>query len=81
MYFNTSINSTYYTSGVLDAIKKIPKFTFSGTSANKMFAGCTKVTEIDLALFDTSKTTNFSSMFETCRLCPKILNNFAVFAS
>ena len=73
-YFNTSINSTYYNSGVLDAIKKIPKFTFSGTSTNKMFAGCTRVTEIDLVLFDTSKTTNFSSMFETCRSCPKILN-------
>ena len=73
-YFNTSINSTYYNSGVLDAIKKIPKFTFSGTSTNKMFSGCTRVTEIDLVLFDTSKTTNFSSMFETCRSCPKILN-------
>lgn len=73
-YFSTSINSTYYNSGVLDAIKKIPKFTFSGTSTNKMFAGCTRVAEIDLVLFDTSKTTNFSSMFASCRLCPKILN-------
>lgn len=73
-YFNTSINSTYYNSGVLDAIKKIPKFTFRGTSTRNMFAGCTGITEIDLALFDTSKTTDFSYMFQTCRRCPKILN-------
>ena len=33
---------------------------------NSMFNGCNKLTTLDLSNFDTSKVTNFSSMFYSC---------------
>lgn len=73
-YFQEKISSTYYQSGVLDAIKKIPKFKFSGDSCRALFQGLTRVQEIDLELIDTSNSTIFEYAFSCCRLAPTLLN-------
>ena len=46
-------------------IKKLPAFTFNGTSTQQQFFGF-KGEEIDLSNFDTSNVTVMQSMFSTC---------------
>ena len=66
-YFTETISKGGNTTspGWLNTIKKLPKFSISGTSCNYMFYGYTK-NEIDLSNFDTSDVTTMISMFTNC---------------
>lgn len=66
-YFTETINGTSDTtqSGWGNTIKKLPKYTFNGTTAQRLFAGYNGES-IDLSNFDTSKTTSVNGMFYGC---------------
>lgn len=66
-YFTETISkgSSTASGGWMKTIKKLPKFTISGTSCNYMFSEYTK-NEIDLSNFDTSDVTTMTSMFSNC---------------
>lgn len=66
-YFTETINGTSDTtqSGWGNTIKKLPKYTFNGTTAQRLFAGYNGES-IDLSNFDTSNTTNMAAMFNDC---------------
>lgn len=66
-YFTETINGTSNTSqsGWGNTVKKLPAYTFNGTTAQRLFVGY-KGESIDLSNFDTSNTTNMSAMFSDC---------------
>lgn len=64
-YLANSIG-TSGTANIRKLFKKIPAFTFSGTSCSSMFSGCSNLKEVDLSLVNVSNVNNFASMFSDC---------------
>lgn len=77
-YFDNTINGTSDTAqtGWENTIKKLPKYTFNGTTAQRLFTNY-KGTEIDLSNFNTMNTTTMQSIFYECSSLTSLnLGNF-----
>lgn len=62
----TNASYLFYNGYRLDYLNEILSACENTTEAMNMFANCSYLTDLDLSNFDTSKVTNFSSMFSSC---------------
>lgn len=62
----TNASYLFYNGYRLDYLNEILSVCENTTEAIKMFAHCSSLRSLNLSNFDTSKVTNFSSMFERC---------------